>query len=107
MKYALLNMELDVQGASGEAIINIGSVAMRLGIYHLLLHMGIKENDIIQIKLSELNTYDGEYVIMPINMHWMHDVGNKKLLSMSSRIKPVFCLFLLLILCWIENRSIF
>lgn len=90
MKYALLNMDLDVQGASGEAIINIGSVAMRLGIYHLLLHMGIKENDIIQIKLSELNTYDGEYVIMPINMHWMQDVGNKKLLSMSSRIKPVF-----------------
>lgn len=90
MKYALLIMDLDIQGDSGEATINIGNVAMRLGIYHLLLRMGVKKSDIIKIKLSELNTYDGDYVIMPINMHWMHDAGNKKLLSMSSRIKPVF-----------------
>lgn len=90
MKYALLNMDLDEQNVKDSAIVNIGSVAMRLGIKKLLLDMGVTEEEIITISLSRLNTYDGEYVIMPINMHWMQDVGNKRLLSMSPKIIPVF-----------------
>lgn len=90
MKFALLNMDLDEQTVKDTAIVNIGSVAMRLGIQKLLLDMGISADDIINIPLSQLNTYSGEYVIMPINMHWMQDVGNKRLLSMSSKIIPVF-----------------
>lgn len=91
MKYALLNCDEAKTGKEGEAaIVNIGSVAMRLAIHELLLNLGIPEGDIIQLNLSELNSYDGEYVIMPINMHWMQDVGNKRLLSMSHKIKPVF-----------------
>lgn len=91
MKYALLNCDEAKTGKEGEAaIVNIGSVAMRLAIHELLLDMGISADDIIRLNLSELNSYDGEYVIMPINMHWMQDVGNKRLLSMSHKIKPVF-----------------
>lgn len=91
MKYALLNCDEAETGKDGEAaIVNVGSVAMRLAMHELLLNMGISENDIIQVNLSELNSYDGEYVIMPINMHWMQDAGNRRLLSMSHKIKPVF-----------------
>lgn len=90
MKFALLNMDLDEQTLKDAAIVNIGSVAMRLGIQKLLLDMGVDEADIISIPLSHLNTYSGEYVIMPVNMHWMQDTGNKRLLSMSPNIIPVF-----------------
>lgn len=91
MKFALLNMDLDEQNVTGKAIVNIGSVAMRLAIKELLCkRMGIKLDEIIEIPLSNIGSYDGEYVIMPLNMHWMQDVGNKRLLSMSSRIIPVF-----------------
>lgn len=89
MKYAILNMDLDEQD-NQKAIVNIGSILMRMGIKKLLFDMGIKEEEMIEIPMSALNSYDGEYVIMPINMHWMQDTGNKRLLGMSSRIIPVF-----------------
>lgn len=61
MKFA--NLELD----SNKQMENIGDWVQIFAIEHLYEYMGIDKNEIVAIKISELNTYDGEYVILPIN----------------------------------------
>ncbi|MEL3908407.1 MAG: polysaccharide pyruvyl transferase family protein [Treponemataceae bacterium] len=94
MKFGVLALDYDSQvvnsGRNEYSIVNIGSVVMRLMLEKLLVRMGIPQDEIIKINFYNLSSYDGEYVIVPINMHWMQDTGNKKLFTMSKKIIPIF-----------------
>ena len=61
MKFA--NLALD----SDKKMENIGDWVQIFAIENLFEYMNIKKNEIVHIKISELSTYDGEYVILPIN----------------------------------------
>lgn len=90
MKFGKLNCESFEQSVKGERLVNVGDMAMAESMKRIMLNMGIKEKDIIEIKFEDLEKYDGEYVIMPINTFWTNDPGNKKFFSMSRKIIPVF-----------------
>lgn len=60
MKYA--NLCLDIR-----EIENIGDWVQIFAIDNLYHYMGIDKKDIVRIRISELNTYQGEKVILPIN----------------------------------------
>ncbi len=61
MKYA--NICLD----SDKGMVNIGDWAQIFAIENLYKFMGINLEDVIKIHVSELSTYEGEYVVLPIN----------------------------------------
>ena len=61
MKFANLVLDSDKQ------IENIGDWAQIFAIENLYSYMKFESREIVQIKISELSTYDGEYVILPIN----------------------------------------
>jgi len=61
MKYA--NLILD----ANRKMENIGDWVQIFAIENLYHFAGINYSDVIRIKISELSTYDGEYVILPIN----------------------------------------
>lgn len=61
MKFA--NLMLD----DNKGMENIGDWAQMLAIEYLYQYMGVNYRDVVRIRVSELNTYSGEYVILPIN----------------------------------------
>lgn len=61
MKFANLMIDDNVK------MLNIGDTIQILAIENLYTYMGIDSNDLIRIKITELNTYNGEHVILPIN----------------------------------------
>lgn len=61
MKYA--NLELE----ANKKMENIGDWVQIFAVDNLYRYMGIDEDDIVKIKISELSEYDGEYVVLPIN----------------------------------------
>lgn len=61
MKFA--NLILD----TNKKMENVGDWVQIFAIENLYNYMNIKKEDIIRIKISELSTYEEEYVILPIN----------------------------------------
>lgn len=61
MKFA--NLALD----SNSKMENVGDWVQIFAIENLYHYMGVEKETIVSIKISELSTYDGEYVILPIN----------------------------------------
>ena len=61
MKFA--NLALD----TNKKMENIGDWVQIFAIENLYDYMGINKDEIVSIKISELSSYDGEYVILPIN----------------------------------------
>lgn len=61
MKFANLVIE------NNKKMENIGDWIQLFAIDYLYSYMHVDDNEIIKIKISELSTYDGEYVILPIN----------------------------------------
>ncbi|MBO5472331.1 MAG: polysaccharide pyruvyl transferase family protein [Lachnospiraceae bacterium] len=78
MKYA--NLILD----SDKGMENIGDWAQVFAIENLYKYMHVNYEDVIRIKISELSTYDGEYVILPINYPFYGYY------NLSPKIIPVF-----------------
>lgn len=61
MKFANLILDDD------KGMENIGDWAQIFAIEHLYQYMGVRYADVVRIKISELSTYQGEYVVLPIN----------------------------------------
>ena len=60
MKYANIRMQRD-------GLNNLGDNIQLLAIDNLLHYMGVPKEDIVYIDYYDLATYDGEYVVLPIN----------------------------------------
>lgn len=73
-------------------IINIGDDIQTMAIDQLYKSMGIKESEIVRIKYNELDKYDGEYVVLPLNfnMRNIYYPEKKDFFVFSHKIIPVF-----------------
>jgi len=89
MKFGKLNSD-GGQNNLPSAETNVGAIFMTMAIENIYLEMGIDINDVIEIKINDVDTYDGDYVLLPICMHVTRDATCKKVFRMSPRIIPVF-----------------
>ena len=78
MKYA--NLILD----ENKKMENIGDWVQIFAIENLYRYMNIDYSEVVRIKISELNSYDGEYVVLPINYPFYGHY------DLSSKIIPVY-----------------
>lgn len=79
MKFACLYVDRYLEGWR-----NIGEDMMIFATMNLYKHMGIDEAEIVRLPQSQLRSYDGEDLILPLNFPFF---GNFK---MSPKIHPVF-----------------
>ncbi len=96
MKFGRLNFDKFIYDAyvaenSERVTINVGDAMQMLSINRLFKEMCIPEEQIIDISLHELETYQGEYLILPIN--WLvsnNTTGHNKLFNVSNDIIPIY-----------------
>lgn len=81
---------MSVGNTNGKGIVNIGDAFELLAIDKLYNDMGITEDEIIEVDLENLNTYEGEEIILPINFMLMTYFMGNDIADMSSKIIPVF-----------------
>lgn len=84
MKYA--NMKYDRIGGR----INLGDDMQLLAIENLYKHMGIDYRDVVRINYTDLATYNGEYVVLPIAFPFASYSNGIRITQFSDRIIPVF-----------------
>lgn len=70
--------------------INLGDCMQLLAIENLLRAMGVDEDEIVRIGVSELTCYDGEYVILPVAFPFASFSSGTNITVFSERIVPVF-----------------
>lgn len=85
MKYANIIYDGNRTGS-----VNLGDDIQLLAIQHIYEYMGIPEKDIVRISLSELSTYDGEYVILPISFPLYGYRKDLYITMFSPKIIPIF-----------------
>jgi len=96
MKFGRLNFDKFIHDAyiaenSKRVTINVGDAMQMMAIDEIYKELKIPEDEIIDISLHELETYNGEYIILPIN--WLvsnNTTGHDKLFNISHRIVPVY-----------------
>lgn len=71
-------------------IINLGDTFESIAIERLYEQLGISTEKIVEIDLYELESYQGEEVILPINFMFMPQIMGVNLLNISSKIVPIF-----------------
>ena len=88
MKYGLLAIT-PLKNTSDRFYINLGDWIQYICIRDLYHQMGIDDDDIISIDINDIMNYEGEYVILPINinlsLNWIIDI-----FPLPNRIIPVF-----------------
>lgn len=68
MKYANINIEtIGIVNREDKAHINIGDHLQNIIIKDLYESMGIAKEEIYELDFNEITSYDGEYLILPIN----------------------------------------
>ncbi len=93
MKYAnmIFNGVVTPNDASGISLMNIGEPAQILAIDAIYDSMGIPREDRIDIDYYDLDTYDGEYALLPINLMFAYlKYFMKEDVIFSPKIVPVF-----------------
>ncbi len=83
MKYANLRMKR-------EGLNNLGDNMQLLAIENLYIKMGIDLDDIVYIDYYDLSTYNGDYVILPINFPFYGYRNDLDITVFSTKIIPVF-----------------
>lgn len=83
MKYANIRMQRD-------GLNNLGDNIQLLAIDNLLHYMGVPKEDIVYIDYYDLATYDGEYVVLPINYPLYGYRDDMHITMFSDKIIPVF-----------------
>ncbi len=89
MKFGKLNSD-GGQNNLSSAETNVGAVFMTMAIENIYAEMGINLDDVNEVKISEADTYAGDYILLPICMHVTRAETCKKVFRMSPRIIPVF-----------------
>lgn len=90
MKFANLYWE-NTETKNGTKLVNIGNNLQFMAIDYIYKELSVDKRDIVYLRMDELRTYCGEYLILPIgwslfDLNYMQD-GR---LSISPRIIPVF-----------------
>lgn len=83
MKYGILEYK-------NPNITNIGDGMQILSTLNLYRHMGIEQGEILTIDFFDLQTYDGEEVILPISLPFYGYNRNNRITCFSPKIKPIF-----------------
>lgn len=87
MKFARIDIEtIGFVNHRDKFHINFGDHLQNIIIKDLYQKMGISEEDIYVLNFNEISTYDGEYLILPINQAISHGLNS----FISSKIIPVF-----------------
>lgn len=87
MKYARIDIEtIGFVNKNDKTHINFGDHLQNIIIKDLYDKMGIDKNDIYVLDFNEISTYNGEYLVLPINQAISHNMQN----FLSPRIIPVF-----------------
>ena len=90
MKFGIIQFDGTDTDKFDKVIINIGDAAQLMAIENIYAQMGVSPEEIVYIDYYDLETYDGDYVVVPVNLLIIHDPGNKRFLRFSPRIVPVF-----------------
>lgn len=84
MNYGILtHIGFSKKGGKQNRIISIGDVLECLAIRNIYQSIGVDENELITCYPYELNEYQGEYCVLPINVYALN-------IDYSNRILPVF-----------------
>ena len=87
MKYARIDIEtIGFVNKNDKTHINFGDHLQNIIIKDLYDKMGIDKSDIYVLDFNEISTYNGEYLVLPINQAISHNMQN----FLSPRIIPVF-----------------
>ena len=87
MKYARIDIEtIGFVNKEDKAHINYGDHLQNIVIKDLYKKMGIPEEEIYVLNFNEISTYDGEYLVLPINQAISHNLAS----FISPKIIPVF-----------------
>ena len=70
--------------------VNLGDDMQILSIENLYRTMGVDYSDVLRIKYSELTTYEGDYVVLPVSFPVAAYFDNGFVTCFSERIIPVF-----------------
>lgn len=88
MKYGVLVIT-PVSSQKDRSYINLGDWMQTEAVLYIYERMGIKREDVVRIELTEIHRYDGEYLLLPININlsfnWIIDI-----IPLPPRIIPVF-----------------
>ena len=71
-------------------IVNLGDAFEIISIDQIYKRMGIPKEEIIYIDLYQLDSYEGEEVVLPINFMLSPYVMEKDMLKFSDKITPIF-----------------
>lgn len=84
MRYGILtHIGFSKSGGGKNRILSIGDVLECLAIRNIYRSIGVEEENLILCYPYELNEYDGEYCVLPINVYALN-------IDYSNRILPVF-----------------
>lgn len=89
MKYANM-VHNGLSPDKGDRVINLGDAFELIAVDRLYEQMKIPAREQTRVNLYELETYQGEEIILPVNFMLMPQIFNKNMLKMSSKIVPVF-----------------
>lgn len=88
MKYGVI-VVTPIENKGSRPFINIGDMVQTVAVLDIYKRMGIPDCDIVRVELNSIDKYDGEQVILPINinlsLNWIIDV-----FPLPSNITPVF-----------------
>ena len=88
MKYGLL-MTSVLKERKEEQCMNMGDMMQTLAIASIYERMGIPEDQIVEIGINDIMEYDGDYMILPINinlsLNWCTNI-----FPLPAKILPVF-----------------
>lgn len=73
----------------GRTSVNIGDYLQFMTTDYLYSLMGIADNQVVRIEFDEVDTYDGEEVILPFCYSFIYCVKSGRI-SISNKIQPVF-----------------
>lgn len=75
---------IDYEGST-----NLGDYNQSFGVKYIYKQMGISEDELIKINRKELNSYDGEYVVLPM-AGYFNEMVDYSIFPLSKKIIPVF-----------------
>ncbi len=91
MKYGKLHRNYQIERfVEEDRFTNIGETAIVMAMEGLYREMGVKEEDLVEIFVDDISSYDGEYVLLPINIAFIQDLEESGLHKISNKIIPVF-----------------
>ena len=88
MKYGII-IAKTLDTTHKESFINIGDDFQGWAIFCLLMEIGIPREDIVLIKGSDLKSYVGEYIALPIN-YYVENHSSYEIFPLSPYIIPIF-----------------